>query len=71
MIETAVRDFLHRMADEAGSDPVDPRPVVRKARRRAAFTVAETLLTIGALVAGVKGAEKASRLIRWPPGTHG
>jgi WD40 repeat protein len=60
MNETDVRDFLHRMADEAGSDPVDPRPVVRKARRRAAFTVAGTLLTIGALVAG--GIVGANRL---------
>jgi WD40 repeat protein len=60
MNETDVRDFLHRMADEAGSDPVDPRPVVRRARRRAAFTAAGTLLTIGALVAG--GIVGANRL---------
>jgi hypothetical protein len=60
MTETDVREFLVRMADEAGSDPLDSRPVVRKARRRAAFTVAGTLLAIGAVVAG--GIVGANRL---------
>ena len=50
--QTDVREFLHRMANEAGFAPVEPGPVVRKARRRMARTVGGTLLTAGALVAG-------------------
>jgi hypothetical protein len=50
--QTDVREFLHRMANEAGFAPVEPGPVVRKARRRLARTVGGTLLTAGALVAG-------------------
>jgi hypothetical protein len=50
--QTDVREFLHRMASEAGFAPVEPHPVVRKALRRLARTVGGTLLTAGALVAG-------------------
>jgi hypothetical protein len=50
--QTDVREFLHRMANEAGFAPVEPRSVVRKARRRLARTVGGTLLMAGALVAG-------------------
>jgi hypothetical protein len=50
--QTDVREFLHRMANEAGFAPVKPGPVVRKARRRMARTVGGTLLMAGALVAG-------------------
>jgi hypothetical protein len=50
--QTDVREFLHRMANEAGFAPVEPGPVVRKARRRLARTVGGTLLVAGALVAG-------------------
>lgn len=50
--QTDVREFLHRMANEAGFAPVEPGPVVRKARRRLARTVGGTLLMAGALVAG-------------------
>jgi hypothetical protein len=50
--QTDVREFLHRMADEAGFAPVEPGPVVRKARRRLARTVGGTLLMAGVLVAG-------------------
>jgi hypothetical protein len=50
--QTDVREFLHRMADEAGFAPVEPDPVVRKARRRLARTVGGTLFMAGALVAG-------------------
>ncbi|HZA26432.1 MAG TPA: hypothetical protein VE915_02135 [Actinomycetota bacterium] len=50
--QTDVREFLHRMANEAGFTPVEPGPVVRKARRRLARTVGGTLLMAGALVAG-------------------
>ena len=50
--QTDVREFLHRMANEVGFAPVEPGPVVRKVRRRLARTVAGTLLTAGALVAG-------------------
>lgn len=50
--QTDVREFLHRMANEAGFAPVEPGPVVGKARRRLARTVGGTLLMAGALVAG-------------------
>jgi hypothetical protein len=50
--QTDLREFLHRMANEAGFAPVEPGPVVRKARRRLARTVGGTLLTAGALVVG-------------------
>ena len=50
--QTDVREFLDRMANETGFAPVEPGPVVRKARRRLARTVGGTLLTAGALVAG-------------------
>jgi Tol biopolymer transport system component len=50
--QTDVREFLHRMANEAGFAPVEPGPVVRQARRRLARTVGGTLLMAGALVAG-------------------
>ncbi len=50
--QTDVREFLHRMANEAGFAPVEPGPVVRKARRRLARTVGGTLLMAGALVGG-------------------
>jgi hypothetical protein len=50
--QTDVREFLHRMANEAGFAPVEPGPVVRKARRRLARTVGGTLFMAGALVAG-------------------
>jgi WD40-like Beta Propeller Repeat len=50
--QTDIREFLQRMADETGFAPVEPRPVVRQARRRLALTVAGTLFTVGALVAG-------------------
>lgn len=50
--QTDVREFLHRMAEEAGFAPVEPGPVVRKARRRLARTVGGTLFMAGALVAG-------------------
>ena len=50
--QTDVREFLHRMADEAGFAPVEPGPVVRKARRRLARSVGGTLLMAGALVVG-------------------
>jgi hypothetical protein len=50
--QTDVREFLHRMANEAGFAPVEPGTVVRKARRRLARTVGGTLLMAGALVAG-------------------
>jgi hypothetical protein len=50
--QTDVREFLQRMANEADFAPVEPGPVVRKARRRLARTVGGMLLTAGALVAG-------------------
>ncbi len=62
---TDIREFLHRMADEAGVVPVDPVPVVRNARRRLVFTVAGTLLTVGVLVAG--GVLGVNRLTSIPP----
>jgi dipeptidyl aminopeptidase/acylaminoacyl peptidase len=59
--QTDIREFLHRMADETGFAPVEPRPVVRKARRRLFLSVGGTLLTVGALVAG--GMVAADRLM--------
>jgi hypothetical protein len=59
--QTDIREFLHRMADETGFAPVEPRPVVRKARRRLSLTVGGTLLAVGALVAG--GMVGADRLL--------
>ena len=67
--QTDIREFLHRMADETGFAPVQPRPVVLKARRRLSLTVVGTLLTVGALVAGgMVGADRLMTGTQTPAG---
>ena len=67
--QTDIREFLHRMADETGFAPVEPRPVIRKARRRLSRTVGATLLTVGALVAGgMVGADRLMTGTQTPAG---
>ncbi|HET6770852.1 MAG TPA: hypothetical protein VFH75_04370 [Actinomycetota bacterium] len=67
--QTDIREFLHRMADETGFAPVEPRPVVRKARRRLSLTVGGTLLAVGALVAGgMVGADRLMTGTQTPAG---
>ncbi len=63
--DTDVREFLHQMADEVPLSPVDPRPAVRRAKRRLVRTLSVATLVLAALVAG--SAVGIGRLTAAPP----
>src|SRR6266487_2815365 len=47
-----VREFLRQMADEVPSSPVEPRPAVRRAKRRLARTLSAVTLVVAAIAVG-------------------
>jgi WD40-like Beta Propeller Repeat len=62
---TDVREFLRQMADEVPSSPVEPRPAVRRAKRRLVRTLSAATLFVAAIAAGT--AVGIGRLTAAPP----
>ena len=62
---TDVREFLRQMADEVPLSPVEPRPAVRRAKRRLVRTLSAATLVLAAIVAG--SAVGIGRLTAAPP----
>jgi Tol biopolymer transport system component len=62
---TDVREFLRQMADEVPLSPVEPRPAVRRAKRRLVRTLGAATLVVAAIAAG--SAVGIGRLTAAPP----
>jgi hypothetical protein len=62
---TDVREFLRQMADEVPLSPVEPRPAVRRAKRRLVRTLSAATLVVAGIAAG--SAVGIGRLTAAPP----
>jgi Tol biopolymer transport system component len=62
---TDIREFLREMADEVPPSPVEPRPAVRRAKRRLVRTLTAATLAVAAIATG--SAVGIGRLTAAPP----